>query len=350
MTSEQNNFENDAADELTSKLLDSEGSDFESLESFEDVRKSIDAKQVQRISELQLVHSLLLQLADKDEAAKEHRIENLMQKIDSGNQTAQKFYRISRPLVRYAIAAVILIAALIIFMKSPSNTAIAAFNKMITAVDNAADRTYSIRVVEGKRDARQPPSLNPEIKKEPGERAMLDGSTLYLRGRDKFVLLQKTPSGRIVISGSDGQTRWHIRPDKPVLVSKNPEAFRVPMPPELAAILSMDLKETLLHIRDNYRIKYLEDVPDGQERDSSKTYLDAAKLNRDFPGPQNIEILADSKTGLLKRIEFADIHLEGDPSPKRLIIELLNQDRLSDDWFTLKAHHPQDAEVEFISE
>jgi len=346
MTSEQNNFEKDAVEELTSKWFDSEEMVSKSVE---ETLKSINARQAQQISELQLVNSLLLQLADKNEAAREHRIENLMQKIDSGNQATHKYNRIIRPLVRYAVAAVIIIAAAIIFMKSPSNTAMAAFNKMITAIDNAADRTYAIRVVEGKRDDRQPPPRNPEIKKEPGERAMLDGSTLYLRGRDKFVLYQKTPSGRTVVSGSDGQTRWHIRPDKPVLVSNNPEAFRVPMPPELAAILSMDLKETMLHIRDHYKIKYLEDIPDEQGRDNSRTYLDAAKIRRDFPGPQNIELWADSNTGLLLRIEFADIHLEGDPSGKRLIIELVNQDRLSDDWFTRQAHHPKDAEVDSVS-
>ena len=345
MTTEQNNFENDALDELTSNWLDSEEPDSKSVESFEDTRKSIDAKQAQRISDMQLVHSLLLQLADKDEAAKEHRIQNLMQKIDSDNRAAQKFYRVSRPFVRYAVAAVILIAAAIIFMKSPSNTAMAAFNRMITAIDNAADRTYSIKVVEGKRDDRQPPPRNLEIQKEPGERAMLDGSTLYLRGSDKFVLYQKTPSGRIVVSGSDGQMRWHIRPDKPVLVSNNPEAFRIPMPPELAAILSLDLKSTLLHIRSNYRLKYLENVPDENKSDSSRIYLDASKISRDLPGPQNIELWADSKTGLLLRIEFADIHLENDSSPKRLIIELINQNRLSDDWFTLQTHQPQGAEV-----
>ncbi|MBN2455324.1 MAG: hypothetical protein JXB29_02115 [Sedimentisphaerales bacterium] len=76
--------------------------------------------------------------------------------------------------------------------------------------------------------------------------AGLDGATLYLRGNDKFVLLRHTPSGRTLINGSNGQTRWLIRPDKPVLVSNDPQAFRIPMPPDLEAILSLDLKATLL--------------------------------------------------------------------------------------------------------
>ena len=187
-------------------------------------------------------------------------------------------------------------------------------------------------------------------RREPGERAVLDGATFYLRGNDKFVLYRRTPSGKNVINGSDGQTRWHIRPNQPVLVSRDRQAFRIPMPQELAAILSLDLKATLLHIRNHYKVKYLEEITDDQQQDSSWKYLDARKIRHDFPGPKNIEIWADIETGLLRRIEFADIHLQGDPSPKRLIIDLIDQTQLSEDWFTRHAHHPQDAEVIYISE
>jgi hypothetical protein len=226
----------------------------------------------------------------------------------------------------------------------------AAIDQMITAIDKAGDRTYSITLRKKGKDAQSPPhDRDSGTIKPAGERAGLDGATLYLRGSDKFVLYQQTPSGKTVISGSDGKTRWHIRPDKPVLVSSDPEAFRIPMPPELAAILSLDLKATLLHIRDHYKVKYLEDVTDVQQHNGTWKYLDARKISHDLPGPKNIEIWADSETGLLLRIEFADIHLEDDPSPKRLIIELVDQTQQSDDWFTRQAHHTQDAEVDFLS-
>jgi hypothetical protein len=350
MTTAPDNHENDSIDELTGRWFDSEPHDAWQAESTGDTGKSLDAKQIRRAADLQLVHSLLLQLADKNDAAKERRIKNLMQKIETGSQISEKFYRIAGPFVRYGIAALLIISFAILFMKLPTNTAMAAIDQMITAIDKAGDRTYSITLRENKKDA-QPPPRDRDSQTEPaGERAGLDGATLYLRGSDKFVLYWKTPSGKTVINGSDGQTNWHIRPDKPVLVSNDPQAFRIPMPQELEAILSLDLKATLLHIRNHYKVKYLEDVTDNQEQKSNLKYLDASKISRDFPGPKNIEIWADSQTGLLLRIEFADIHLEGDPSLKRLIIELVNQTPLSDDWFTRQAHHPQDAEVESVSE
>lgn len=346
MTTEPNNHEFDDIDELTGKWFDIEPEDSASSEH----GKSFNKDQIRRAAQLQLVHSLLLQLADKDEVVKESRIQSLMQKIDSNNKISEKFYRLAIPLIRYGIAAGFIIAVIFLFTQIPTNTAMAAIDQMIVAIDHAGDRTYSIKV-EDEQKGRQPPPRPPQQRREKGgERAELDGATLYLRGNNQFVLYWLTPSGKTVINGSDGQTNWHIRPDKPVLVSNNPEAFRIPMSPELAAILSLDLKATLIHIRDNYKVKYLEDIAGDQKKNDQWTYLDAQKISKDFPGPKNIEIWADSQTGLLLRIEFADIHLEDDHAPKRLIIELVDQKQLSDDWFTRQAHHTQDAEVDFVSE
>jgi hypothetical protein len=349
MTTEPDNHENDSIDELTGRWFDSEPHDAGQAESTGDTGNSFGAKQIRRAADLRLVHSLLLHLADRDQTAKERRVQKVIQRINASGRWSENLYRIARPIARYSIAALLMISLAILFMKMPVNSAMASIDKMIAAIDTAGDRTYSITVEGDKKD--QPRPLEQfRTAAEPGERAVLDGATLYLRGSDKFVLYWHTPSGKTVINGSDGKTNWHIRPDKPVLVSNDLRAFRIPMPPELEAILSLDLKATLLHIRDHYKVKYLKDVTDNQEKKSNLKYLDASKTSRDFPGPKNIEIWADSQTGLLLRIEFADIHLEGDASPKRLIIELVTQNPLSDDWFTHQAHHTQDAEVDFVSE
>ncbi len=349
MTTEPDNHDIDSVDELTGRWFDSEPQDFRQAEYLEDTSKPLDEKQLHRATDLRLVHSLLLQLADKDEEAKERRINKLMQKIDSASPAAEKGYRIVRIFVRYGIAALLIVSFAILLMKLPDNTAAAAINQMIMAIDKAGDRTYSIRLLENRKKAPPPNEQDSKPRQTAGERAGLDGATLYLRGSDKFVLYWHTPSGKTVINGSDGKTNFHIRPDKPVLISNDLHAFRVPMPPELEKILSLDLKATLLHIRDHYKVKYVEDVTIDKTQTGLK-YLDASKISRDFPGPKNIEILAEEKTGLLLRIEFADIHMEDDPSPKRLIIELENQNPLSDDWFTHEAHHPQNAKVELIQQ
>jgi outer membrane lipoprotein-sorting protein len=347
MTTEPDKNEN-YIDELAERLFDSETLDNEALEQIDDLKKSIGTKHMQQLAGLQLVHSLLLQIADRDESAKERRIHSLMQKVDNKNKVQKNFLQIVKPFIRYGIAAALIITFALLFTKIPANSAMASINKISAALNNAGDRTY-LFTVKGENENISQQQIT-EQGGEPGERAVLDGAILYLRGIDKFVLFRKTPSGRIVINGSDGQARWLIRPDRPVLVSNDPQAFRIPMPPELEAILSLDFKATLQHICNHYEIKYLQEVKDNRQFNNTRTYLDAHKISKEFKGPKNIEIWSDTQTGLLLRIEFADIHLEGDPSPKRLIIDLIDQTKQLDEWFTRQAHHSADAEVDFVSE
>ncbi len=283
MITEFNNHEYDDIDELTGEWFDSDPEDSLNSNTFQ-VKRYFDKKQIRRASELQLIHSLLLQLADRDEVAKERRILNLMQKIDTDIKISELFYRVNRPRIRYGIATVFIILMVFLFTQLPGNTALAAINKMIVAIDNAGDRTYSIRVEDSQKGRQHTqPDPSQQRKEKEGEQAELDGATLYLRGNHQFVLYRSTPSGKTVINGSDGQTNWHIRPDKPVLVSNNPEAFRIPMPPELTAILSLDLKSTLIHIRNHYKVKYLTDISDDPKNASQMDIFGHAKNQQKFP-------------------------------------------------------------------
>jgi hypothetical protein len=349
MTTEPNNSERDVVDELTSQWFDPDPGESRAMASSGNMRKSLNRAQVRRMADLQLVHSLLLHLADRDEVGKECQVRTVMERINTSAgehpTISNRLHKFVRPLLRYGVAAMVVISCAILYWQLPTNSAAAAVDRMIAAIDSAADRTYSITV----RDMR-PDSAPGQPGPQTPERAGLDGATLYLRGSDKFVLFRRTPSGKTLVNGSDGQTRWMVRPNKPVVVSENPGAFRIPMPPELAEILSLDLKETLLHIRDHYRVTYVEDAADNQNPVGSRRHLDARKLSRDIPGPKNIGLWADAQTGLLLRIEFTDIHLQGDPAPKRMTIDLVDQKPLPADWFTHQAHHAQDAEVGFVSE
>jgi outer membrane lipoprotein-sorting protein len=233
----------------------------------------------------------------------------------------------------------------------PPNKAMATIDQMISAIENAGDRTYSVVVRDqrtGRRDRGGGKSAVERRNRQ--ERAALDGATLYLRGRGKYVLYRYTPSGQTVVNGSDGQTNWLIRPRREVLVSNNPQAFRIPMPEDLTDLLTLNFGDTLQQIRERYKIKYLGTVPVEQDQDASWAYLHATLQNRRFRGPRVIRIWAHPDTGLLRRIEFADIRLQGDPEPKKLILDLVDQSQLPNDWFTHSAHHPADAEVDSLSE
>jgi len=359
MTTEPNESENDPVDRLSNQWLDAEPGDSELNKSAMDALESLDGKQLCRAADVQLVHAMLMGLAENSKDARQRRVKKLMESIraDWKKQAKekaarpQKPHRYVGPAIRWGTAAMVIISLAVLLTSLPSNKAMATIDQMIAAIENAGDRTYSIIVRDqktGRRDRRA--GKFAVERRNRHERVVFDGATLHLRGRGKYVLCRYTPSGQTVINGSDGQTNWLIRPRRAVLVSNNPQAFRIPMPEDLANLLTLDFSDTLQQIRERYKIKYLGTVPVEQDQEPSWSYLHATRQNRRFKGPRVIRIWAHPDTGLLRRIEFADIQLQGDPEPKKLIFDLRDQKPLPENWFTHTAHHSEDAEVDVLSE
>ena len=358
MTTESNESENRLVDRLSNQWLDAEPGDCELYESAVDASESLNSRQLRRAADVQLLHAMLTGLAESSGDARQRRVGKLMQfiRVDTDKVVGEqaKSPRKPRwyvgPAIRWGTAAMIIIVITILLTSLSPNKAMATIDQMISAIENADDRTYSV-VVRGQRTGRRERGggKSPVERRSRQERAILDGATLYLRGRGMYVLYRYTPSGQTVINGSDGLTNWLIQPKRAVLVSNNPQAFRIPMPEDLASLLTLDFVDTLQQIRERYRIKYLGTVPVEQNQEASWTYLHATRRHQRFKGPRVIRIWAQPDTGLLRRIEFADIRLQGDPEPKKLILDLVDQKQLQNDWFTHSAHHPADAEVDFLS-
>jgi outer membrane lipoprotein-sorting protein len=357
MTTDPHESGTDPVDQLSNKWIDVESVDSEFNES-ESSAQPLDKKQLRRAADVQLVHAMLMGIAENNNDARQNRINKLMQSIRADRQkqasekgtTPLKTHQYVGPAIKWGTAAMIIVSLAILLMSLSPNKAMATIDQMIAAIENAGDRTYRIIVRDQKtgRRERQPGRFTFQ-RRNRQERAVLDGAALYLRGRKKYVLYRYTPSGQTVINGSDGQTNWLIRPRRAVLVSDDPQAFRVPMPENLANLLTLDFSETLQQIRERYRIKYLGTVPVEQDQETSWSYLHATRQNRKFKGPRVIRIWAHPDTGLLRRIEFADIQLQGDPEPKKLIFDLIDQKQLAENWFTHTAHHPEDTEVDILS-
>lgn len=309
------------------------------------------AAQRRRVADLQLVHSLLVHAYDRDEAGRERKIQQVMRRVraEGGLATdrpaASPSRRAARRLVPWSVgvAAAILLAVSLLPLLSP-NPATAALDRMIAAVEQAGDRTYSIRMWDRKpragRHQRRPRGA-PDPRK-----AKLDGARLYLRGRNMFVLERPASAGRTVLNGLDGRQSWLIRPRKPVLVSDDPSRFRIPMPEELADMLSLDIGTTLRRIRDGYDVKHLGDDSLGDSTDRACTHLRAEKQDRHARGPKVIEIWSHPDSGLLRRIVFENVKVQGRLTPSHIVIDLLSDRPLPVDWFTHSAHHPPDASVE----
>jgi outer membrane lipoprotein-sorting protein len=359
MTAEPNESGTDPVDRLSNKWIDAEFEDSAFNESATKASEPLDKKQLRRAADVQLVHALLMGIAENSKDVRQSRVNELMQSIraDRQKQTAEKVtiplkaHRYVGPAIKLGTAAMIIVSLAVLLMSLPSNKAMATIDQMIAAIENAGDRTYSIIVRDQKTGKREREFDRFSVdRRNRQERAVLDGATLYLRGRGKYVLYRYTPSGQTVINGSDGQTNWLIRPRRSVLVSDDPQAFRIPMPENLANLLTLDFSDTLQQIRERYKIKYLGTVPVEQNQEASWSYLHATQQNGKFKGPRVIRIWAHPDTGLLRRIEFADIQLQSDPEPRKLIFDLRDQKQLADNWFKHTAHHPEDAEVDVLSE
>ena len=358
MTIESNESENRSVDRLSNQWLDSEPGDAESGESSVDASESLDSEQLRRAADVQLLHAMLIGLAENSEDGRQRRVDKLMQSIRADKKKvaegqmprSQKPRHYVGPAIRWGTAALIIIGITILLTSLPPNKAMATIDQMISAIENAGDRTYSVVVRDQRTGRRERVGSRSAVERRGRqERAVLDGAKLYLRGKGQYVLYRYTPSGQTVVNGSNGQTNWLIRPRREVLVSNDPKAFRIPMPVDLADLLTLDFGDTLQRIRERYRIKYLGTVPVEQDKDVSWAYLHATRPNRRFKGPRVIRIWAHPDTGLLRRIEFADIRLQDDPEPKKLIFDLVDQRQLPNDWFTHSAHHPADAEVDSLS-
>ena len=315
-----------------------------------------------KAAKIQLVHALLLHLNPREPARRQARIDRAMRAIrclpvGTAGEPAQAVAPLARPrrrarwLVRAAAAAALLVAAVSWFCLSGSNPALAALDRVVEAMDEPVDRTYEITVepadrpVPAEPDLKQPetgPNGLPTEHRRPG----LDGAVLYARGGNQFVLYRSTPGGNPVINGSNGREHWLIRPGRPVQVSSDPGAFRIPMPENLATVPFVDIRLSLTSLRNTYQIEQLAAEKLTADDPTPWRHLRARKIDPAAKGPQTVSIWFHPVTNLLGRICFEQIHLQGRPEPRGMTITLVSRRPLPAGWFDHQAHHPADPPVE----
>jgi len=317
-----------------------------------------------RAAELQLVHALLLHLSDQEGLGSQARIDRAVQAIrqlppGTTAEETKAVRRVERPrrrvglLARWAVAASLLAAASWFYL-STSNPALAALDRIVQAMDDPVDRTYEISVEPADHPAPRGPGRKPPPRGDghpPPEnpRPGLDNAILYARGADQTVLYRSTPGGRWVISGSNRRENWLIRPDRPVLVSSDPKAFRIPMPENLATIPLVDIRLSLTSLRHGYELEEL--PPEGLDDGSSTLWrhLRARKIVPATKGPNAVSIWFHPTTSLIGRVDFEQVHMQGRPEPRQMTISLVSTEPLPANWFEHAAHHAPDAVLEQVA-
>lgn len=224
-------------------------------------------------------------------------------------------------------AAAVIAACVAIFIFLPVN-AMAALDRVIVAMNEARDRSYSIKVIDAGSDAgtsrtdrgRFPPANH------------LDGASLWLRGPGEFVLSQTLPNGETRIIGGDGTQSWSMRGDGPVRVSPDPDRFgrAIFQPNGEAAFL--DLRTQIDQLKRLYRIEWI-------DRDSRETWkLRGFRSSHEQGGPREIELWFDPDTGLVQRMILNELP-RGKGGPRSIAIILRSTEALAPDFFQHSKHH-----------
>jgi hypothetical protein len=298
-----------------------------------------------READERLVHALLLHVYDEQAAGhREQRVRQVMHAIGSRPTPDSKVGGVcakSPDVLRFrtwtrrllAAAAVILIAIGIWALYSSPAPAMASLNEVIAALGRPGDRTFRIRM----EDLPEPPGRRPPDDHGPVPKPGLDDATLYLRDSRQYVLVRHDPNGGLIYDGFDGQQSWRVRNGIVAETRQGLGAGGIPMPAIMADVPFSDLPQTLARIRVDYKIEQLgrSTLVSGGEL---LRYLRIRRNSRWVKGPETIEIWADPKTSMPRRIIFDRAKIRGNQAPCRLTFDLTSEDSLPQNWFAPAAH------------
>ncbi|MBN8457242.1 MAG: hypothetical protein J0M04_05310 [Verrucomicrobia bacterium] len=224
-------------------------------------------------------------------------------------------------------AAAVIVACIAILTFMPTN-AMAALDRIIAAMNEARDRSYTIEVINAGPDSgasrsdrgRFPPANH------------LDGATLWLRGPGEFVLRQTLPNGETRIIGGDGTQSWSMKGDGPVRVSPDLNRFGRAIFDPNGEVAFLDLRTQLDQLRRLYQIEWL-------DRSSRETWkLRGLRRSHEQGGPREIELWFSPDNGLIQRMILNQLP-RGNGGPVSIAIILRSTEPLAPDYFQHTSHH-----------
>lgn len=291
-----------------------------------------------RQADERLIHAMLLHMHD-DQAAehREQRVQRALRGIRESVSPSTHAVRLSfwaRRSAWAAAAAAMVVAGLWVFTSAPT-PAMASLNDILASLGRPGDRTYRIHMQDqpAPPENRPPDAPPPEMAPRPG----LDNATLYLRDGKQFLLVRDDPKGGVIFDGYDGQQSWRITRGALAETKEGPGAGGIPMPPIMADVPFSDLHQTLERIRVDYTVEASGQapLPSGGEM---LRHVRVRRNSHEVKGPETIEIWADPKTAIPKRIVFDDAKIQGNREPVRITFDLVTQEPLSPTWFTPGPH------------
>jgi hypothetical protein len=228
----------------------------------------------------------------------------------------------------WAAAAAAVVIGFSVMLLSPS-PAMASVSQMMSALSQALDRTYTIRVLEG----------DPWFPLKVNRFANYEGAKLYLRTNTQYVLERTLDRGESSFMGSDGQINWDIRHDGPVRISRDLERFRRGLPSREQDVPFLDLSGLLSSLANGYDLETTIDAADPSLR-----LLRATKRSKSVNGPQEMSFAYRPETGVIMRMQLLGLPRE-EGGPRSLELLLTSESPLPADFFSHTAHHEPGRQV-----
>lgn len=300
----------------------------------------------------QLVHALLLQQKDTD-AETSVRIEKVMsqlsrqEELSTTNSTSKNNNVI--PLFRrwVSIAASVLVLVGFSFtLMLPSNEAIAAMDKVIETFSEMAGRVYDVKVEtakQGKKGSKHKQKSNgPERQDDnrKNKKSSFSGGKLYLSGSEQFVLIANNQHRKGKITGSNGVESWSIGGKGKVKIETqaNSQAkTNLPLAAKSAELTFMNIPEMLNALKQSYHLTIEYD----QQANNiaglwSKITLE--KIDNQTKGVKELVLFFNPDTHVIQQMIFDKVHLQGDPSLKKVTMTLLSTAPIESNWFNYQTH------------
>ena len=293
-----------------------------------------------------LIHGLLSDVGRREDNVDADRIHAVMQRIDAESESApvanaapyepQKRRWFAMLTSALTIAAALMVMFFVFGPHQSVSAAMASLEKVVEAAAKQFDRTYSVRVIEEyPRDKRPRNMAQEDWDREAKEQ--IDGSTLYVRGANQYVMTVMLNSGEKRTSGCDGNQSWAFRQSGPVRVSTDLNRFRGGVPGQKQDIPFLNLHANLSQLRNGYDIE-LGDTQEGAGNGKVLSKLIGVRRSRDVRGPKQVEIWFDADDGTVHKM-LLDGLPRGGGGPKSLMLELIDQSELGSLFFFHESHH-----------
>lgn len=245
-----------------------------------------------------------------------------------------RLLRLALPL---GLAVGIAVGSLLLLRPAPANAS-AALERLVRASAAATDRQYAIRVVD-----HGPGGVPDPVPSEAGGRKPgVDGSTLFVRGADKFVFVRTFADGTVFINGCDGEIGWSVPPTGHVHLSEDRRRFRRGIPGERDDLPFLSLAEGLAGFRKGYALS-LVDLPES----GGRLRLEAVRTDSRHRGPARATIdFPAGDDAAAERIELGGLAPDGS-GPDGVVLELVERAPLPADFFDPAHHHDASRPVDW---